>query len=338
MTHTHDDEYFNMLKEILVEEDTIKENRTATKTIGIIGHKAVYSLEDGYYNDDGDLVIPNFPLLTTKKVFFKGIVAELFWLINGHTNIRFLERNKVRIWSEWPHTHYTKHNPDDPLTLEEFQNKIATNDDFAARWGDLGPVYGKQWRCWEKAVNHTIEHVDQFMKANDTLAKSPASRRNIVSAWNAGDIEDMEKSGGLPPCHSLFQLLTTPDRDADEDSYILDLVMYQRSLDTFLGGPFNIASYSLLLGIFAEHHGMLPGKFTHMIGDCHLYVNHIEQAKEQMERVPYEGPTVTIKQGLMKKLMELPVNYYDLNYEELAEYIVLENYRSHATIQGDVAV
>lgn len=328
--HTHDEEYMNMIREVLSVEDTIKDNRTAIKTIGISGYRAEYSLEDGYYTEDGDLVIPNFPLLTTKRVFWKAIVAELFWLLNGQTNIEFLEKNNVHIWLEWPHETYTKSNPDNPLTKEEFGKKIATDNAFALRWGDLGPIYGKQWRAWEQHVNNQVVPIDQVLKASNTLKNSPSSRRNIVNAWNVAEIEDMS----LPPCHTLYQLLTNPD----DEGYILDLSLYQRSLDTFLGAPFNIASYSLLLGIFACDAGMLPGTFIHMIGDCHLYVNHIEQVKEQMTREPYEGPTVTIKKGLLQKILELPINDPNLDYEGLAEYIVIEGYKAHPSLKGEVAV
>ena len=332
---THDGEYLRMVQTVLEQEQFEKENRTNTPTIGITGYKAEYPMDEAYYEEDGSLVIPDFPLLTTKKVFWKGVVAELFWLLNGQTNILFLEKNGVHIWREWPMAAYNKaHDEEDHLTKKQFTDKILNENGFAERWGDLGPVYGKQWRAWDQHVNNTIQPIDQVLLAVNTLRHSPSSRRNIISSWNVAEIEDMQKTG-LPPCHTLFQFIAVPDEDA---GYILDLVLYQRSLDVFLGAPFNIASYSLLLCMFAEHVGMLPGTFIHMIGDCHIYTNHIPQMKEQIQREPKSAPTVVIKPGLMQKILELPVACPTLDFEELNKLILLEGYESHDAIKGEVAV
>ncbi len=218
----HDLVYAEMVKRILDNKYHVKDNRTSTQTIGVIGHKSEYHLDAEYVG--GDLHVMNFPLLTTKKVYWKGVLAELFWLINGQTNIQFLEKNGVSIWADWPLKNYNANNPEAQLDRASFCKKIVNNDDFAARWGELGPVYGKQWRAWERPFNNTIEHIDQFYNAIRMLIDTPNSRRNIVNAWNPADIEEMSKSG-LPPCHTMFQLLVEKENDTE----YLSLIMFQRS-------------------------------------------------------------------------------------------------------------
>ncbi len=324
--------YAEMVNAVLAKADTLKDNRTNTKTIGIIGHSAEYEVS-AEYNEEQSLVIKNFPLLTTKKVFWKGVMAELFWLINGQTNIRFLEKNDVHIWTDWPLKNYNNSNPEDQLTKEEFSKLIVKDEAFAKRWGDLGPVYGKQWRAWEKPFNNTIEYIDQLSIALNTIWNNPSSRRIIVSAWNPADIAEMEKSG-LPPCHTLFQFFV--EKEGDQE--YLSLLMYQRSLDVMLGAPFNIASYTMLMCMVAEYAGMLPRKFIHKIGDCHIYENHIEQMREQLTREPFEAPEVVIDEGLLDDLMGMPVNAADLPFDDFMEWVHLNNYKHHAAIKGEVAV
>ena len=223
-----------------------------------------------------------FPLLTTKKLHLKSIIHELLWFISGDTNIRYLNENGVKIWNEW-----------------------ADND------GNLGPVYGHQWRSWPAADGKKI---DQLTEAIDTIKKSPDSRRIIVSAWNAGEIEKM----ALPPCHVMFQFYVAGGK--------LSCQLYQRSCDIFLGIPFNIASYALLTLMVAQATGLKPGDFIHTLGDAHIYMNHIEQVKLQLTREPYPLPAMVINPEVTDILK--------FRFEDFT----LENYTSHPNIKGDISV
>ncbi len=216
-----------------------KTDRTGTGTYSVFGRQIRFDLDDG------------FPLLTTKKVHLKSVIHELLWFLNGDSNVAYLNENGVRIWDEWA----------DPAT------------------GDLGPIYGVQWRSWMGANGETI---DQLSNVVEGIKISPDSRRLIVSAWNVAAIPDM----ALPPCHVLFQFYVAGDR--------LSLQLYQRSADIFLGVPFNIASYSLLLMMVAKVTGLVPGEFVHSLGDTHLYVNHVEQADRQLERTPGPLPRMVL--------------------------------------------
>lgn len=223
-----------------------------------------------------------FPLLTTKKLHFPSIVHELLWFIKGDTNIAYLNQNKVRIWNEWANSN-----------------------------GDLGRIYGYQWRSWTAEGGR---HIDQLMEVIDSLKKNPDSRRHIVSAWNVGDLDKM----ALPPCHILFQFYVANGR--------LSCQLYQRSADIFLGVPFNIASYSLLVLMIAQVTGLMPGEFIHTLGDAHIYLNHIEQVKEQLSRELKHLPSVSLNSEIKSIL--------DFGFEDIR----LMNYEAHPHIKGDISV
>jgi thymidylate synthase len=223
-----------------------------------------------------------FPLLTTKKLHIKSIVYELLWFLKGITNIKYLNENGVNIWNEW-----------------------------ADEKGELGHVYGYQWRSWPTADGN---HVDQISSVVDSVKNHPDSRRHIVSAWNVGDLQNM----ALPPCHILFQFYVADGK--------LSCQMYQRSADIFLGVPFNIASYSLLLHMVAEQTGLKPGEFIHTLGDAHIYLNHLEQVKTQLGRAPRELPQLSLKPGVK--------SIFDYTFEDFT----LSNYDPHPHIKGAISV
>ena len=271
------DTYHRLLRHILA-DGAPKGDRTGTGTLSVFGHQSRYDLSQG------------FPLLTTKRVHWKSVVHELLWFIRGDTNIRYLVRNGVRIWNEWPFQHYLEHaGRADALpkhgaawkeALKDFVARIRDDEAFAARWGELGPVYGKQWR--------DFNGVDQLREVIEQIRRAPDSRRHIVTAWNPSDIPAMAKAG-LPPCHTLFQFYVAEGK--------LSCQLYQRSADVFLGVPFNIASYALLTLLVARECGLGAGEFVHTLGDAHLYSNHLEQAKEQLARAPRSLPTVAFAEG-----------------------------------------
>lgn len=223
-----------------------------------------------------------FPLLTTKKLHTRSIIHELLWFLKGDTNTAYLHDNKVSIWDEW-----------------------------ADENGDLGPIYGKQWRAWEAKDGRVIDQIGELI---EQIKQTPDSRRLLISAWNVGDLDKM----ALPPCHIIFQFYVANNR--------LSCQLYQRSADVFLGVPFNIASYALLTHMIAQVCGLGVGEFIHTTGDTHLYLNHIEQARLQLTRTPYELPTL--------KLNESITDINDFKYEDIA----IENYQSHPHIKGEVAV
>lgn len=232
-----------------------------------------------------------FPLVTTKKLHLKSIVYELLWFLRGETNIQYLKEHGVSIWDEW-----------------------------ADENGDLGPVYGKQWRSWESANGKTIDQISQVI---EQIKRTPDSRRLIVSAWNVGELPEM----ALMPCHALFQFYVAPPNEkAGETKGKLSCQLYQRSADVFLGVPFNIASYALLTMMIAQVCDLEPGEFVHTFGDVHLYSNHIEQAKLQLTRTPFSLPTMKINPTVK--------NIFDFKFEDF----VLENYQSHPAIKAQVAV
>jgi thymidylate synthase len=247
-----------------------REDRTGVGTLGVFGRQMRFDLLQG------------FPLLTTKKLHWKSIVVELLWFLRGDTNVRWLQERGVSIWDEWA----------EPET------------------GDLGPVYGKQWRSWAAPDGRTI---DQMAKLLEGLRTNPHSRRHIVSAWNPADVEDM----ALPPCHCLFQFFVAGGR--------LSCQLYQRSADVFLGVPFNIASYALLTQMVAQCVGLQPGEFVHTFGDAHLYLNHIEQARLQLTREPRPFPRVILA----------PKS--DL-FAFAPEDVALDGYDPHPHIKAKVAV
>lgn len=256
------EQYKQMCRDIL-KNGKYKPDRTNTGTISYFGYQARYPLSDG------------FPLLTTKKVYFKGILAELLWFISGSTNIRPLVLQNVNIWNEWPYETFKKSKDYNGETIQEFALKIKEDEEFAAKYGELGPVYGKQWR--------DFFGVDQIKELEKELKENKFSRRLIVCAWNPAQIKEM----ALPPCHAFFQFYVSEDNK-------LSCQLYQRSADVFLGVPFNIASYSLLTMMLAKVCCFELGDFVHTMGDVHIYCNHIKQVKEQLTRSCKKLPTLKI--------------------------------------------
>jgi len=302
-THTLHPEYqyLNLLQDIL-DNGTLKEDRTGTGTYSVFGRQIRFDLSHG------------FPLLTTKKVFLRGIIHELLWFLNGESNIKYLVDHDVHIWDSWPYRFYKERIGTDALSQSDFIEQIKNNADFAKKWGELGPVYGVQWRHWK---DENGKEIDQIANVIDQIKKNPDSRRLIVSAWNAADIEEMAKSG-LPPCHTLFQFYVVNKK--------LSCQLYQRSADMFLGVPFNIASYSLLTMMIAHVTGLEVGEFIHTFGDAHIYKNHITQVKEQLGRDPRPFPDLKINPRVK--------SIFDFTFED----ITLEQYDPHPPIKAPVAV
>lgn len=258
----------------MLDKSSFKDDRTQTGTYSVFGRQLRFDLSQG------------FPLLTTKKVFLRGIIIELLWFLQGSSNIKYLVDNNVHIWNDWPYKYYKQTaltNDLQPLSQEEFVEKIKNNDAFAEKWGELGPVYGVQWRKW-KSPDGTF--IDQIHNVIQLIQNDPTDRRMIVSAWNVADIEAMKVSG-LPPCHTMFQFYV------DKDDR-LSCQLYQRSADLFLGVPFNIASYALLTLMVAHVTHKKPGDFIHTFGDVHIYSNHLEQVQEQLTRTPRKQPQLKI--------------------------------------------
>lgn len=290
-------QYLELCQKIL-NEGHVKADRTGTGTYSYFGAQMRFPLNEG------------FPLLTTKKVFLKGIIHELLWFIKGDTNIRYLVQNNVKIWNEWPYENFKKSSDYNGETLEEFVEKIKDDEEFAKIHGDLGPVYGKQWRAFG-----IDEHkVDQLQDVIEMIKSNPNSRRLIVCAWNPMLIDQM----ALPPCHSLFQFYVADGK--------LSCQLYQRSADLFLGVPFNIASYALLTMMVAKVCNLELGDFVHTMGDVHIYSNHIDQINLQLTRTPRPLPKMIIKSN--------PTNIEDFKFEDFE----LVDYNPYPTIKGKVAV
>ncbi len=297
-------QYLNLLRDIL-ENGVYKDDRTGTGTYSVFGRQMRYDLSEG------------FPLLTTKKVYLRSIIHELLWFLKGESNIKYLVDNDVHIWDDWPYRFYKttqdKHEKK-PLSQQEFITKIKEDADFAKKWGELGPVYGVQWRHWKSASG--IE-IDQIAELIHQIRTNPDSRRLLVSAWNVSDIEEMSKSG-LPPCHTLFQFYVVNGH--------LSCQLYQRSADTFLGVPFNIASYALLTLMVAQVTKLKPGEFVHTFGDAHIYKNHIDQVKEQLSRAPKSFPTMKINPNVN--------DIFSFTFDDFT----LEGYDPHPAIKAPIAV
>lgn len=271
-----------------------KADRTQVGTLSVFGYQMRFDLQAG------------FPLLTTKKVHMKSIIHELLWFIKGETNIQSLVKVGVRIWNEWPYEAYKKSPDYQGESLETFIEKIKEDDDFARKHGDLGPVYGKQWR--------DFEGIDQLAQLIQDLKHNPNSRRLIISSWNPPRIPMM----ALPPCHTFIQFYVSENR--------LSCQLYQRSADIFLGVPFNIASYALLTHMLAQVSGLEPGDFVHTLGDAHIYENHFEQVKIQLAREPRALPRLVLNPSV--------TSLFDFTYDD----IKVVDYTPHPAIKGEVAV
>ena len=278
-----DTQYQNLLKDI-IDNGTEKEDRTGTGTISVFGRQIRHNMQDG------------FPLLTTKKMAVKTMMTELKWFLKGDTNIKYLVDNGCNIWNGDAYKNYRNNFEPTPwqftpYTMDEFIEQIKTDDVFAKKWGELGPIYGKQWRDWTEYYTKKLNGgnpiivertADQIENLINGLKNNPDSRRHMVSAWNVGDINDMT----LPPCHYGFQCYVSEGK--------LSLMWNQRSVDTFLGLPFNIASYATLLLLLCEETGYEPGMLIGNLGDVHLYKNHIDQALEQASRDPFRLPKLKV--------------------------------------------
>ena len=312
--------YLDLCKHVL-ENGNKKSDRTGTGTMSVFGHQMRFNLKDG------------FPLLTTKRVPFRLIASELIWFINGDTNIRFLLQHNNNIWNEWAFKKWVESDEykgpdmtnfgirslqDDEFKaaydeqMEIFKRRVLEEDDFAAKYGELGNVYGKQWRAWKTSTGETI---DQLKDVIQDIKNNPSSRRLIVSAWNP---EDVPTNMALPPCHSLFQFHVADGK--------LSCQLYQRSADIFLGVPFNIASYALLTHLIAKEAGLEPGEFIHTLGDAHIYLNHEEQVRTQLQREPRNLPQLVIDPSF--------TSIFELSIDQLR----IEGYDPHPSIKAPIAV
>ena len=351
--NTLDSKYQELLQDI-IDNGTIKTDRTGTGTISVFGRQIRHKMSQG------------FPLLTTKKMAFKTMVVELLWFLRGDTNIKYLVDNNCHIWDGDAYKNYQSKmtewfGNESQLTKEQFIDKIKTDNEFAKKWGDLGPIYGKQWRSWVGVdvrehwqEDWGVDHIDQIQNLINELKTNPDSRRLMVSAWNVGELNEMV----LPPCHYGFQVYTrelnieerldlasktygklfepfdfveVSHKEIDKlypvPKRAISLMWNQRSVDTFLGLPFNIASYGLLLEIIAKEVNMIPDELIGNLGDVHLYSNHIEQAKEQISREPLKKlPTL--------KILNSQVD--DIAHYELMD-IELHDYQSHPTIKAPLS-
>ena len=313
-----DKKYQQLLSDI-IEFGVEKEDRTGTGTISEFGHQIRHKMSEG------------FPLLTTKKMHWNSIVTELLWFLRGDTNIKFLLDYDCHIWDGDAYKNYaskTSLDADGQLTKEEFIKKIRTDEAFATQWGNLGPIYGKQWRDWNG--------IDQIQNLINELKSNPDSRRLMVSAWNVDELNQMV----LPPCHYGFQLYTRKttreEKIVNPGKYrAISLMWNQRSVDTALGLPFNISSYALLLIMIAKQVNMVPDELIGNLGDTHLYLNHITQAKEQVKREPYSLPKLKISRTLFEFGKPNP-NKLDLDYYSIHNFELL-NYQSHPAIKAPLS-
>ena len=319
MQGKHVDESYLDLLEHIVKNGVEKGDRTGTGIKSLLGYQMRFNLADG------------FPLLTTKKVPIKSIIHELLWFLRGDTNLKYLADNNVHIWDEWPYKAYLIRNKISvPNTgseewnngIKDFIEKIKTDANFAKEYGNLGPIYGYQWRHWRVPSGGEIDQIDKVIENIKAAKVDPNhrdSRRLIVSAWNVADIEEMNKAG-LPPCHLLFQFYVANGK--------LSCQLYQRSCDTFLGVPFNIASYSLFTMIIAQICGLEAGEFVWTGGDVHLYLNHLEQVKLQLSRRDDIRPMPKMKINASKKKIE------DFTIDDFE----LLDYNPHEGIKAPIAV
>ncbi|MFG6148744.1 thymidylate synthase [Halobacillus sp. B23F22_1] len=317
---TNEEQYLNLCQEVL-SNGAVKGDRTGTGTKSLFGYQMRFDLQEG------------FPLLTTKRIPFRLIVSELLWFIKGDTNIRYLLKHNNNIWNEWAFQSYIESEEYDGPDMEDFgrrsqqdeefkarydeqmgifKEKILHDDSFSERFGDLGAVYGKQWRAWKTSRGETI---DQLKDVIDNIKHNPDSRRHIVTAWNP---EDVPSNMALPPCHMMFQFYVADGK--------LSCQLYQRSGDIFLGVPFNIASYALLTHLIAKECQLEAGEFVHTLGDAHIYSNHVEQINKQLSREIKEAPSLSLNDS--------KESVFDFEMED----IKVEGYDPHPGIKAPVAV
>nr|AIA16912.1 thymidylate synthase [uncultured bacterium] len=315
----NEQQYLDLLTHV-INHGTRKADRTGTGTLSTFGYQMRFDLNEG------------FPLLTTKRVPMRLITSELIWFIRGDTNIRYLLEHNNNIWNEWAFKRWTKSaeydgpdmtdfwlraEQDEAFAveyeeqMERFKQRVLSDDAFAAQYGELGDVYGKQWRAWRTTRGETI---DQLQDVIQTIKTNPDSRRLIVTAWNPEDVPTM----ALPPCHTMFQFYVADGK--------LSCQLYQRSADSFLGVPFNIASYSLLTHLIAHECGLGVGEFVHTLGDAHIYLNHIEQIGEQLSREPRPLPELVLNEEVK--------SVFDIEVSDVR----VEGYDPHPTIKAPVAV
>ncbi len=308
---THQEyQYLNLMKDIIANGAWKISHSTGVKLKSVFGRQIRFDLSK------------SFPLLTTKKVFYRGIIHELIWFLSGSSNIKYLVENNVHIWDEWAYKKYQwAHEGKKTAKLvnyEEFVQKIQSDRKFLHKWGELGPVYGVQWRNWPSGTRR----IDQLTWAINKIKKYPQKKHYVVSAWNAGSIYEMSGSRSasmvIAPCHTMFHINITGNK--------LSLLLYQRSADLFLGVPFNIASYALLTLILAKVTGYKPGEFVHTFGDVHIYENHFDQCREQLKRTPRPLPKITINPRLK--------NIDNVKFEDFS----LTSYNPHPPIKGEITV
>ena len=310
--------YLQLLQDILDNGEWKISHSTGVKLKSVFGRQIRFDLSQG------------FPLLTTKKVFVRGIIHELIWFLSGSSNIKYLVENNVHIWDEWAYKKYSwamEAKKQKAIPYEEFTKKIAQDKKFLARWGELGPVYGVQWRRWPadaKAMTGKPKgkEIDQLGWAIEKIKKYPQKKHYIISAWNAGSIYEMSGSHSasmvIAPCHTMYHINITGDK--------LSLLLYQRSADSFLGVPFNIASYALLTLMLAQVTGYKPGDFVHTFGDIHIYENHFDQVKEQLKRTPRPLP-----------VMKINPEVKNIDNFKFSDFEVV-GYDPHPPIRGEITV
>jgi len=303
-------QYLNLLKDIMENGFEKKEFNTGIGLKSVFGRQIRFDLSQG------------FPLLTTKKVFLRGIIQELLWFIRGDSNIKYLVDNNVHIWDDWAFKNYKKNIEKEKLpelTKDEFIQKIADDNKFAEHWGELGPVYGKQWRRWTSSDGREI---DQLAWAIMKTKKYPDRKHVIISAWNPEYVYEMATPGisimAIPPCHTIFNINVTNGK--------LSLQLYQRSADMFLGVPFNIASYALFTMMLAQVCGYEVGDFIHTFGDAHIYSNHYDQVNEQLSRKPKPFP-----------IMKLNPKVKDIDNFKYEDFVI-EGYDPHDSIKADITI
>lgn len=297
--NTQEQQYLDLLRKIIDEGDA-RVDRTGVGTKAIFGHQMRFNLADG------------FPVFTTKKVFWKTAFKEMLWMLSGGSNIRELLQQNVHIWSEWPHKKYCE-SSGEKISLKDFEARILADNEFAEKWGDLGPVYGKQWRRWRTCDGHEIDQVQDVI---NQLRNNPTSRRILWDGWNVAELDQM----ALPPCHKQYQFFVK------QETKELCGALVQRSADTFLGLAWNICNLALVTTLLAKQTGYKPGEIVWFGMDVHLYLNHIDQAKEQITREPRPFPTLLIKRK--------PESLFDYRIDDLE----LEGYDPHAHIAAPVAI